>query len=580
MAFSWMVPTDMIDYSQSLITTPLFVSNFLFFLESGYFDATIEIKPLFHTWSLSVEEQFYIIFPIIIMALWRFGLKIIIISVAILFIASLILSESMLSIDKMVSFYMLPTRIWQLLLGVGISILNYKNINLFNNCIIKNLFGVIGLILIIFAVSIFSKDSPMPGYYSLVPTIGAGLIIMFDDHKTIVGKLLGNNAFVSIGLISYSAYLWHQPLFAYIRIYRFGDVKPGMYISAILITLILAYLTWKFIENPFRNKKIISLKKLVISLTFAGLLLIGIGIAGIVTNGFEHIYKSKLTKTELSFFKNSQEMMKLRNEKNKTFNYPECFIEYSNTDNFQNNFNKCTKKNGSAIILMGDSHMNNLRRSLTHINDNVYNFIVSIGTYHCHAYHYYESNSKSKCDLKQAINFIKTESSNIDYLIYNQLGSYLITDKNKNTLNNINVKDVKDTKLFVAKNRITKTLNYFSNITDNIKVIWLSSWAEPLYPMHNPRKVARITNGNISYISNALAMFGSVESLIEKTIEKQKSKVIFIPLYDKKNKTSFIPIIKEDCIMFNDTNHLSSCGERMASLIFKERIDTSLTKAN
>lgn len=574
LSFAWMLPADMLDFSQSLIATPLFASNFLFFMESGYFDAAIEVKPLFHTWSLAVEEQFYIIFPILIMALWRFGFKVITIVIIIFFFISLILAEFTLSVDRMISFYMLPTRVWELLLGVIIAILQYKNINISNNHSLLNALGVIGLTLIFTSVFIFDKNSPMPGYYSLAPTIGAGLIIMFSNSNTIVGRFLGNRLLVGVGLLSYSAYLWHQPLFAFIRIYRFGDVKPGMYASAILITFVLAFITWKFVENPFRNKSKINLKTIIIGSISASLLLISIGITGVLTNGFEKIYKNKLTQTELAFFKNAQEITKIRNSKDKHFNYPKCFIKYSESDEFHSKFKKCIEKYGPAIITMGDSHMDNLRRSLTHTKK--YNFIVSIGTYHCHAYHYYEENSKNECDLANAINFLNAEASNINFLIYNQLGSYFITDKNKITLNNINVKNIEKSELYIDKNRIQKTIDYFENVADNIKVIWLGSWAEALYPMHNPRKVARYTDGNIDYIPNALESFGLVEGFIENSLKQQNSRIIFVPLYNKVNSKSFVSIIENDCVTFNDTNHLSACGEKIAGPIFDQKINTGL----
>ncbi len=576
LSFAWMLPADMLDFSQSLIATPLFISNFLFFIESGYFDAAIEVKPLFHTWSLAVEEQFYIIFPIFIITIWRFGFKIITISIVVLFFVSLMLAEFTLSIDRMLSFYMLPTRIWELLLGSIIAILQYKNIKISNNHILSSILGTIGLILIFTSIVIFDKNSPMPGYFTLIPTIGAGLIIMFASNITIVGKFLGNKFLVGIGLVSYSAYLWHQPLFAFVRIYRFGDVKPGMYASAILITFILAFMTWKFIENPFRNKSKIKLKLVVTGSIFASLLLVIIGISGVVTNGFEEIYKNKLTSKELIYFKNAQEITKIRNLKDRGFNYPKCYIKYSKSDSFKTKFNKCIEIYGPAIVTMGDSHMDNLRRSLTHTKQ--YNFIVSIGTYHCHAYHYYEKNSKNECDLVGAIKFLNSESSNINYLIYNQLGSYFIVDKNKVTLNNINVQNVKETMLYINIDRIKKTIDYFQNVTNNINVVWLSSWTEALYPMHNPRKVAKYTDGDIDYIPTALESFGLLEDSIKNILKQQKSKIIFVSLFDAVNKKSLIPLINNDCVTFNDTNHLSTCGEKVASIIFEQEIKASLAK--
>jgi len=573
LSYAWMLPTDMVDYSQSLITTPLFISNFLFFMESGYFDTAIEFKPLFHTWSLAVEEQFYILFPILIMALWRFGLKTIIVSISIIFLISIVLSELMLNIDRMFSFYMLPTRGWQLLIGVGISIVQYQGVKFDKSPFLNNILSTIGLALIIFSVIVFNKNSPMPGYYSLVPTIGAGLVIMFARYQTFVGRILSIKALTGIGLISYSAYLWHQPLFAFIRIYRFGDVKPGMYASAILVTLLLSYITWKFIENPFRDKSKISLKTLIISSISAGLFLVSIGIAGIITNGFSENYKARLTPLEIMLFKNSQEIAKLKKGEEIRPKTSECFIKYSDTKNFYNHFDKCLKKHTTFKVIMGDSHADNLGRILIKSDGN-YDFTVLITARHCHAYHHYEDHPKRQCDLDKIIKFINNYAENVEYVIYKQRGAYFINSADKKDMHDIGIGPIKNTKLYINNPRIFQTIDYFEKFQKNIRVVWVGAWTEPLYPMHNPRKVSKYTNGKIDYIDNVSNAFKALDHRIVDILKTKQSSIIYIPLHEK--RSGFIPIFLENCITFNDTNHLSSCGEKIAAPIINSKIQKSI----
>ena len=127
MALLWMPPVDMLDFSQSLVAIPLFFSNFLFYSESGYFDSIMEVKPLFHTWSLAVEEQFYVLFPLLIIFLWKYKANVIIGITLVIFIASLIAAELFVHSDRMLAFFMLPTRAWELLLGFGVAFIEFHN---------------------------------------------------------------------------------------------------------------------------------------------------------------------------------------------------------------------------------------------------------------------------------------------------------------------------------------------------------------------------------------------------------------------------------------------------------------------
>lgn len=302
--FAWilMLPSQMKDFAQSLVAVSLFASNILFWRESGYFDLAAEYKPLLHTWSLSVEEQYYVLFPVLLIFAWRYGKKRVFYSISIMAIVSLTLTEWGWRNQAIANFYLAPTRAWELLAGsmaaLVISIYGVKK---------SNLLGLIGLAAICLSVFYYDSTTPFPSIYTLVPVIGAVLCVLYADRGTFVAKLLSSKGIVGIGLISYSTYLWHQPLFAFARIYL---VSPSSYTMAILTILSfgLAYLSWKFIEAPFRNKKAVS-RLAVLVFSMGGLVFYcTLGVYGHIKNGIYERYPetaAEILRSDMNMFENS-----------------------------------------------------------------------------------------------------------------------------------------------------------------------------------------------------------------------------------------------------------------------------------
>jgi len=286
--FAWflLIPSDMKDFSQSLVTVSVFASNILFWRESGYFDTAAELKPLLHTWSLAVEEQYYVLFPIFLMLFWKLGKRWLLVTLALVFVASLAVAQWAAYDNPAAAFYLLPTRGWELLIGAFAAFyLSNANRKEFSKAA-GEVGGWLGVTLILYAVFVYSKATPFPGIHALVPTLGAVLIILFATQQTTVGKFVGNKAFVGIGLISYSAYLWHQPLFVFAKKYTFNQIAVELTTIIVLLSFVLALLSFKYVESPFRFKSKIS-RKSIFSLSLLGaLFFISVGIAGHVSNGF------------------------------------------------------------------------------------------------------------------------------------------------------------------------------------------------------------------------------------------------------------------------------------------------------
>ncbi len=262
-AWLWLIPVDLKDFGQSLVAVSTFSSNFLFWMESGYFDTSSELKPLLHTWSLAVEEQYYILFPIFLMFTWKLGIKKILILLSIFFIISLGLAQWSSYNFPSASFYLLPTRGWEILIGVFTAIyLNYKGHLKFHNA--NQFLSLLGFGMITYSIIAFDKTTPFPSFYTLIPAIGTGLLIICTVQHTIVNKLLSMKIMVGLGLISYSAYLWHQPFLAFARHKTLGEVPDVLVIFLCCSSILMAWISWRFIERPFRNKISVSRRAIFI----------------------------------------------------------------------------------------------------------------------------------------------------------------------------------------------------------------------------------------------------------------------------------------------------------------------------
>lgn len=256
-AWNWFFTNQLRDFSKSLVAVSVFASNILFWRETGYFDTAAELKPLLHTWSLAVEEQYYVIFPFFLMLFWKLGKRWILITLGLLFILSLSVAQWAAYAKPDVAFYFLPTRGWELLIGAFAAVyLSQGNREEFSKGL-SEFAGWLGVGLILYAIFAYSKATPFPGFYALIPTIGAVLIILFATIHTTVGRFVGNKAFVRIGLISYSAYLWHQPLLAFAKYRGYSEVDHFSAVFIILVTFALAFFSWLYVENPIRNRRIL-----------------------------------------------------------------------------------------------------------------------------------------------------------------------------------------------------------------------------------------------------------------------------------------------------------------------------------
>ncbi|TVO74821.1 acyltransferase family protein [Sedimenticola selenatireducens] len=282
-----LMPADLLkSYSQSLVSVATFSSNIFFYLTSGYFSTVSDEKPLLHTWSLAVEEQYYIFFPILLMLLWSAGKKNIISILVVISLISLFLSQYLSTkgwVDE--NFYLIFSRAWELLFGSLVAFMNLKTIS--TTKLTREIIGLLGLLLILVSILFFDAQTPFPSFFTLTPVLGTCFIIIFGKSDTFVGRFLSTRLFVSVGLISYSLYLWHQPLFAFLRLKTIGEPSTPMLVSAIIATFILSYLSYRFIEKPFRSKTSFNRKAIFQYSAASIILVLSVGLSGHLYQGFQ-----------------------------------------------------------------------------------------------------------------------------------------------------------------------------------------------------------------------------------------------------------------------------------------------------
>lgn len=283
-AWLWLLPEHLENFYQSLSGVSIFSSNIFFCWESGYFETAAELKPLLHTWSLAVEEQYYLFFPIFIMLLWRLRKRWVFCSLAIVALVSIAIAQWGSYHYPAAAFFLLPTRGWELALGALTAFYSFykkEQLEIISSFkVTREFFGILGLSLVAYSIFAFNRTTPFPGFYALLPTIGTVLIIIFSNYNTVSGRMLSNKVLVGIGLISYSAYLWHQPILAFARHRCLAEPSQVLLISLATLSIVLGYFSWRFIEKPFRDRNSIN-KVVVFKIAVFGTMVFGLfGILG------------------------------------------------------------------------------------------------------------------------------------------------------------------------------------------------------------------------------------------------------------------------------------------------------------
>lgn len=246
-------PVDYAELGESALAHQVLVANIYFWQHTGYFAGPADLKPLLHTWSLAVEEQFYVVYPLVLMVLHRYGRRKMFALLTVVAGLSLIASELGVRSSPSATFYLLPTRAWELLLG---GLLCFLPVPAERQKSLFPLAGLVGLGMILACALWYTRQTKFPGLAALPPCLGAALIMHSNAGRlNFTGRLLSLRPVVFIGLISYSLYLWHWPLLAFSRYWLGEELPPGVVLGVLAASLVLATLSWRYVETPLRRPR-------------------------------------------------------------------------------------------------------------------------------------------------------------------------------------------------------------------------------------------------------------------------------------------------------------------------------------
>ena len=341
-AYLLLLPSFFLDFSKSLLAASVFLSNIYFWKESGYFAADAVFRPLLHTWSLSVEEQFYLFMPVAMLVIYRFLGRRWLLVLAPAILASLALSAYAATTAPTANFFILPTRAWELLLGAALALGRVPRVQ---RRWLAEVIGGVGLVLIAVAVFTFDETTPFPGLNALYPCLGSALLIYAGMSATppLATTILSLRPLVAIGLISYSLYLVHWPIVSFLRYQSLDHPTAGQTLAMLAASFVLAALSWRYVEQPFRRPHpAITQPRLLAGGVAAIALFAAVGAVGIAAEGFPH----RMTDFQEQTIAGHQH-----------WNQGTCFLA-NNPDHRRWDPEACTitEGNGSRVLLWGDSH--------------------------------------------------------------------------------------------------------------------------------------------------------------------------------------------------------------------------------
>ncbi|CAM8620468.1 COG1835 Predicted acyltransferases [Oxalobacteraceae bacterium] len=328
-----------------IAASTVFIPNLIFWRESGYFDYAADAKPLLHLWSLGIEEQFYIFWPVVVWLGFKYSVSIIKIGTTIL-LASLLLNLTMIEEAASATFFFPVTRMWELLSGCLLASLARSNTGsvaaikakLGTNRVINEALSILGLVLLISGVFLLDQELSFPGIWALVPVFGTCCIILAGHQSWVNQSLLANRPLVWIGLISFPLYLWHWPLLSFARILE--GSKPDWQIRAVLVagSFALAFLTYTLIERRLRFGRYLQAKTFGL---IAGMILVGvIGFGTYMQDGFTSRYANRAIEAQIADLK---------------FDIPDGTGWYCDDSGHDSPRCHATGPN-PTVVVMGDSH--------------------------------------------------------------------------------------------------------------------------------------------------------------------------------------------------------------------------------
>ncbi len=551
-----MNPQQLKDFAQSVLAVGFFASNFLFWHESGYFQAASEEKPLLHTWSLAVEEQFYIFFPLLLWFVVSNRRQLLVPILMVLVLASLALSEWGWRNAPSATFFLAPARVWELLIGSICAIATRRGV------VERDWLSVLGLAMITASVFLFDKETPFPSLYTLLPVVGTALVILFAGPRTTTGRMLGSPVLVGIGLISYSTYLWHQPLFAFARIRVYGEPSLLLIYCLIALSFALAYLSWRFVETPFRQSKgkaVLSQKAIFLSAGSVSMVFAVFGLWGHMADGWRTAYVARLSEPERRMFLLVEEVTQThRQNALSRFDNGACVFDVRAMDpQAKDRITDCAERHGPGVLIFGDSHAIDLYGAVTETSKDTHPFIVGIVSGGCRPHA-----PASHCSYDAIARFVASNADVFKVAIYEQAGFYLLQGKDYEVgSRSMFAKLLPDqvTPPYVPNiGQVLAVRSYLEQISESVPVVWLSPRIEP----HISQKYMLRAGCEHDYVlrPGLEDVFKGLETAISEALDT--STVMFMSQNELLDLSFPEDFLNCEVLLWSDGDHLSNAGER------------------
>ena len=352
-AFLIMTPSQLRPFFTSFTSTQIFLQNFYLWQNSGYWDQSLETSPMMHTWSLAVEEQFYLVFPLLFVSKKIRMAKSVLTQIAIaIFIVSFLSAITRLGTSSTGAFFLLPYRAWELMAGAIVALYRVGDKpSLEANPKLQKSAANLGLLMIIFAIIFADENTRHPGFVTLLPVAGTALLIAFGRQSSISTRVLSKKALVAIGKMSFGLYLWHFPVLALWRVNKGTELSDTETITAMVTTFICSYLMWKFAETPFRDRVRTSNKV----------------VAVVASLGFVALVTTSLVGQRTAFGKKSDSELALLEAQSRVPTQLDNWIEVDFISPISGGSMGVTNRKSPMgdVVLLGDSHAGALKDSLS-----------------------------------------------------------------------------------------------------------------------------------------------------------------------------------------------------------------------
>jgi peptidoglycan/LPS O-acetylase OafA/YrhL len=565
-AYIFMSPLEFREYAQSLVSVVAFMSNVFFYLEIDYFSLAAEEMPLLHTWSLAIEEQYYLFFPPLLYVVWKYLKRLILPLFVALFFVSIAHMLWLNHYDNpSASFYWIFPRAWELMAG---SLCAYWRNQKENSGILAN----IGFSVLLVCILGWSKELPHPSIFTTLPVLGTCLIILYSHKGCLTYKVLSHKSLVSIGLISYSLYLWHQPIFAFIAMKSIGKPNSITILFGLFNTLLLAWVTYKYVETPYRNRRKFNRKFILSSSAVMLTVFACAGLYGHFMGGLPDRYESIIS---------YDDTMKPS---------PKRDTCHSSDKNYIAPLDACSYFKGNiSWASFGDSHIVEPTFALAELLDD-----KGMGIRH-HSYSgcppalNYKINGNELCSqwLNDTLSYLENDTSithvllgfRYSYGIYGEnLDVYPKVSNNVN-LNIINIKSLSENeKLEIYWRSLNEIID---RLLKSNKTIWLLD-PIPELPLHISKAVKPFSIfGERSILD--LNVSTPKEYYFERhafILERLKTlayndKLIRIPVYDLLCNELGCPAVAENSALYFDDDHLSVEGSRILFDRFSHTLEVS-----